>query len=156
MGPTQIRLSWNRFRFKLSFGFLDLIGVNLNLYFLAVAASLTLKLAGAEPPLNCRYSLSSVSAQHSAEGGVYFLRVTASHPQCPWAFAPAPWVHVTAKERSTGNQGSGHQGSMDLMYELQPNFFEQPRVAKLRLESRRDGTALPVATLTVRQQGRGQ
>ena len=131
----------------------------MNLSLLAVAVSLTLNLAGAEPPLNCRYSLSSVSAQHSAEGGVYFLRVTASHPQCPWAFAPAPWVHVTAKERSTGNQshqGSGHQGSMDLMYELQPNFFEQPRVAKLRLESTRDGTAVPVATLIVRQQGRGQ
>ena len=126
----------------------------MNLSLLAIAVSLTLYLAGAEPPLNCRYSLSSVSAQHSAEGGVYFLRVTASHPQCPWAFAPAPWVHVTAKERSTGNQG--HQGSMDLMYELQPNFFEQPRVAKLRLESTRDGTVFPVATLTVRQQGRGQ
>ena len=126
----------------------------MNLSLLAVAVSLTLTLAGAEPPLNCRYSLSSVSAQHSAEGGVYFLRVTASHPQCPWAFAPAPWVHVTAKDRSTGNQG--HQGSMDLMYELQPNFFEQPRVAKLRLESTRDGTAVPVATLIVRQQGRGQ
>ena len=126
----------------------------MNLTLLAIAVSLILNVAGAEPPLNCRYSLSSVSAQHSAEGGVYFLRVTASHPQCPWAFAPAPWVHVTAKERSTGNQG--HQGSMDLMYELQPNFFEQPRVAKLRLESTRDGTVLPVATLTVRQQGRGQ
>ena len=126
----------------------------MNLSLLAIAVSLTLNLAGAEPPLNCRYSLSSVSAQHSAEGGVYFLRVTASHPQCPWAFAPAPWVHVTSKERSTGNQG--HQGSMDLMYELQPNFFEQPRVAKLRLQSTRDGTILPVATLTVRQQGRGQ
>ena len=127
----------------------------MNLSLLAVAVSLTLNLAGAEPPLNCRYSLSSVSAQHSAEGGVYFLRVTASHPQCPWAFAPAPWVHVTAKERPTGNQG--HQGSMDLMYELQPNFFEQPRVAKLRLEGRRgDGSAPTVATLTVRQQGRGQ
>ncbi len=123
----------------------------MNLSLLAIAVSLTLHLAGAEPPLNCRYSLSSVSAQHSAEGGVYFLRVTASHPQCPWAFAPAPWVHVTAKERS-----QSHQGSMDLMYELQPNFFEQPRVAKLRLESTRDGTVLPVATLTVRQQGRGQ
>ncbi len=126
----------------------------MKIYLLAVATSLTLTLAGAEPPLNCRYSLSSVSAQHSAEGGVYFLRVTASHPQCPWAFAPAPWVHVTAKERATGNQG--HQGSMDLMYELQPNFFEQPRVAKLRLETTRDGNALPVATLIVRQQGRGQ
>ena len=126
----------------------------MNLSLLAVAVSLTLTLAGAEPPLNCRYSISSISAQHSAEGGVYSLRVTASHPQCPWAFAPAPWVHVTAKERPTGNQG--HQGSMDLMYELQPNFFEQPRVAKLRLESTRDGTAVPVATLIVRQQGRGQ
>ena len=126
----------------------------MNAYLLAAAVSLTFTLAGAEPPLHCRYSISSISAQHSAEGGVYFLRVTASHPQCPWAFAPAPWVHVNAKERSTGNQG--HQGSMDLMYELQPNFFEQPRVAKVRLESTRDGAAHPVATLIVRQQGRGQ
>ncbi len=121
----------------------------MNVYLLTAAVSITLHLAGAEPPLNCRYSLSSISAQHSAEGGVYHVRLTTSHPDCPWMFAPAAWVHVTAKAPA--------QGSRDLMYELQPNFFEQPRVAKLRLErTRPDGNPLPLATLTVRQQGRGQ
>lgn len=119
------------------------------LYLLVAAVSLVVPVAGAEPPLNCRYSLSPISAQHTAEGGVYHLRLTASHPQCQWAIKPAAWVHVNAK--------SPARGSMDLMYELQPNFFEQPRVAKLRLEAARpDGQTLPVATLTVRQQGRGQ
>ncbi len=118
-------------------------------YLLVTAVSLTLTLPGAEPPLNCRYSLSPISAQHVADGGVYRLRITTSHPQCQWAFQPVSWVHVNSK--------SPARGSMELMYELQPNFFEQPRVAKLRLESSRpDGRRLPVATLTVRQQGRGQ
>lgn len=116
---------------------------------LVAIASLTFTLAGAEPPLNCRYSLSPITAQHAADGGIYRLRLTASHPQCQWTFSPAPWVHVNAKPHA--------RGSMDLMYELQPNFFEQPRVAKLRLATlRADGQQLPAVTLTVRQQGRGQ
>ena len=122
---------------------------------LAIAASFTLTLAGAEPPLNCRYSLSPISAQHSAEGGFFRLRVTASHPQCQWNFSPAAWVHVSAASPVGNPQVS--RGSMELTYELMPNFFEQPRVAKLHLESARpDGNSVPVATLVVRQQGRGQ
>ena len=114
-----------------------------------VASLLTIPLAAAEPPANCRYSLSPISAQHTAEGGVYHVRLTASHPQCAWSFASTSWVHVTAK--------SPTRGSMDLMYELQPNFFERPRVAKVRLEGlRADGNSRPAAILTVRQQGRGQ
>jgi hypothetical protein len=121
----------------------------MNVYLLVAAVSLTIPLAGSEPPLNCRYSLSPIAAQHTAEGGVYRLRLTASHPECQWAFAGAAWVHVNAK--------SPARGSMDLIYELQPNFFEQPRVAKVRLENlRADGGSQPAAVLTVRQQGRGQ
>ena len=122
-------------------------------YLLAAATVLNISLPGAlpgaEPVLNCRYSLSPISAQHTAEGGLYRLRVTASHPQCPWTFTPASWVHVSAT--------SAARGSMDLTYELLPNFFEQPRVAKLRLERKRtDGSPVPLATMIVRQQGRGQ
>ena len=124
-------------------------------YLLVAATSLTLCLSGAEPSLNCRYSLSPISAQHTAEGGLYRLRVTASHPQCAWTFSPASWVHVSTASATHGPQPA--RGSMDLTYELLPNFFEQPRVAKLRLESPRgDGSPVPVATLVVRQQGRGQ
>ena len=115
---------------------------------LTVLALFIIPFAGAEPPLNCRYTLSPVTAQHAAEGGMYHVRLTASHPDCTWAFAAAPWVHVNAK--------SPARGSRELMYELQPNFFEQPRVAKVRLEGGRAGTLQPAAILTVRQQGRGQ
>jgi len=118
-------------------------------YLLVASILLTIPLAAAEPQANCRYTLSPISAQHTAEGGVYRVRLTASHPECQWAFASSPWVHVTAK--------SPARGSMDLLYELQPNFFEAPRVAKVRLESlRADGGSQPAAVLTVRQQGRGQ
>lgn len=131
----------------------------MNAFVLAMAATFAISFAGAEPPLNCRYSLSPISAQHSAEGGFFRLRVTASHPQCEWAFTPASWVHVSATPSPNGSLApvTRSHGSMDLTYELLPNFFEQPRVAKLHLETaRRDGNVVPVATLVVRQQGRGQ
>lgn len=116
---------------------------------LVTAFTLILSASAAERSLNCRYALSPISAQHTAEGGIYRLRVTASHPDCSWTFTPAAWVHVST--------ASPKRGSMELTYELLPNFFEQPRVAKLRLEtSNADGTAIPVATMVVRQQGRGQ
>ena len=103
---------------------------------LVASILLTIPLAAAEPPAHCRYSLSPISAQHAAEGGVYHVRLTASHPQCQWSFASTSWVHVNAK--------SPARGSMDLMYELQPNFFERPRVARVRLEGlRADGNTLP-------------
>ncbi|MBY0503262.1 MAG: hypothetical protein K2X03_05110 [Bryobacteraceae bacterium] len=128
----------------------------MRLFQLAAAVLFTISLAGAEPSLNCRYSFSPIAAQHTAEGGLYRLRVTASHPQCPWTVTPAAWVHVTAAPASQKNGHMAH-GSMDLTYELLPNFFEQPRVAKLRLETAgRDGSLIPVATVVVRQQGRGQ
>lgn len=121
---------------------------------LVAALTCTVLLPAAEPSLNCRYSLSPVAAQHTAEGGLFRLRVTASHPQCPWTFTPASWVHVSA---SAVSHGAVTHGSRDLTYELLPNFFEQPRVAKLRLETKSpDGSPVSVATLVVRQQGRGQ
>jgi len=131
---------------------------------LVAALTCTVLLPAAEPSLNCRYSLSPVAAQHTAEGGLFRLRVTASHPQCPWTFTPASWVHVSASAVSpgsgthgSGTHGAATHGSRDLTYELLPNFFEQPRVAKLRLETKSpDGSPVSVATLVVRQQGRGQ
>ena len=125
-------------------------------YLLVAATSLAFCLSGAEPALNCRYSLSPISAQHTAEGGLFRLRVTASHPQCAWSFTPAAWVHVSTASPA-GSSGMPAQGSRDLTYELLPNFFEQPRVAKLRLQTASaDGSSVSVATLVVRQQGRGQ
>ncbi len=121
----------------------------MKLILLVAITSLNSLVFGGDAPSHCRYSLSPISAQHTAEGGVYHLRLTASHPQCQWTFTPASWVHVNAK--------SPARGSMDLMYELQPNFFEQPRSTQLRLQTvRADGNPQPVATLTVRQLGRGQ
>ena len=50
-------------------------------YLLAAAVLITFPVFGADPPLNCRYSLSPISAQHTADGGVYHMRLTTNHPQ---------------------------------------------------------------------------